>query len=197
MKLSDGEKLILVMLCDIYKALGIKRGEVDPQVVMDAIFGGHLWGLKEAHSGIFSTRETSEETVSEVIDILDMWAFLERDYENLSKEEKAQVKKEASESQVQFPGFDGNGEVEYIGVARFFTERLDRFTSFKWRDLNAHRTTLEEHRRMLGVFSRIRKKAAEEHRRLTAGEIIEVLNTRTPAQQAAASTASEDTGWKN
>jgi hypothetical protein len=45
MKLSDGEKLILIMLSDVYEKLEIE-GEINPKFVKSAIGSGHPWGLK-------------------------------------------------------------------------------------------------------------------------------------------------------
>jgi hypothetical protein len=43
MKLTDSEKLTLIMLCEIYEKLGIK-GELDSKFVKEAIFSGNTWG---------------------------------------------------------------------------------------------------------------------------------------------------------
>ena len=56
MKLSDGEKLILVMLADIYKHLRIK-GAVDPDLVHDAMYGGHAWGLRMEYPDILGSTD--------------------------------------------------------------------------------------------------------------------------------------------
>jgi len=40
-KLSDGEKLILLMLSEIYEKTGIE-GEIEPEFIQSAIFGDHL-----------------------------------------------------------------------------------------------------------------------------------------------------------
>jgi len=45
MKLSDSEKLILVMLAEIHKHLGIEGG-IDPDFVQEAIHSGNVWGLQ-------------------------------------------------------------------------------------------------------------------------------------------------------
>jgi hypothetical protein len=52
MKLSDGEKLILMVLADMYKHLEIK-GEFDPDFISATISGGHLWGLRPFPKGTF------------------------------------------------------------------------------------------------------------------------------------------------
>jgi uncharacterized protein YfbU (UPF0304 family) len=107
-----------------------------------------------------------------------MWSFLERGFASLSKEDKDKVAAEAGPfgKHVVLSGFDGNGEAEYIGVARFLIDRLDRFTSFKGRDLNSHCPSLDMHRRMLSVFEALRKNLIG--RELDAIEIIQILKER-------------------
>ena len=39
MNVSDGEKLIIMMLCDICKTLNVK-GDVDPELVRSSILSG-------------------------------------------------------------------------------------------------------------------------------------------------------------
>lgn len=152
MKLSDGEKLILVMLSDLCEKM--KAGdEGDAKLVKDAITSGHLWALEWTFTGIFHDSEPTEEMLHTTVDILDMWRFLERGYQALSPADKTQVEKEADPfGHVQFRGFDGNGEAAYIGIARFMIDKLDRFQEFKGRELNSHLPSLDAYRRMLAKF---------------------------------------------
>jgi uncharacterized protein len=184
LRLSDGEKLILLMLGEVYKHLKIK-GEIDPRFVAEAIYGGHYWGLKWRYSGIFHAHEDSEHVLSEVVDVLDMWSFLERGYDKLSAKEKAQVEKEAAPfgKNVRFPGFDGNNETEHLGIARFLIDELERFSSFKGRDLNSHMPSIETYRRMLRVFEPARRTLVG--RELGAADVIELLNEMTHPERRA------------
>lgn len=177
-RLGDGERLILVMLCQLFKHLKLKGGEIDADFVEDVIFGGHYWGLDWKYSGLYHGHEDSRAVVTEVVNILDMWYFLERGYAALSKKDKDRVAAEAEPfgSNVRFPGFDGNHEGEHMGVADFLIKKLDRFSEFEGRGLNAHMPTLEGYRRMLPVFEPIRKTLTG--RDLNATEIIEILNAR-------------------
>jgi uncharacterized protein len=172
--LGDGERLIIIMLCQLFEHLKLK-GDIDPKFLEDLIYGGHFWALKWGYSGLFHGHEDSESTLAEVVDILDMWYFLERGFAALSKKDKDRVAAEASPfgKHVVFTGFDGNREAEYIGVARFLIDRLDRFTEFKGRDLNSHCPSLDSHRRMFSVFEPLRKNLIG--RELSANEIIEML----------------------
>src|SRR5690349_19237025 len=49
---TDGEKMIIVMLNDLYKHLKVK-GEVRAEFVVDTIYGGHPWALEWDMSGLF------------------------------------------------------------------------------------------------------------------------------------------------
>ena len=157
MNITDGEKLILMMLSELYEQLDIE-GEIDPEFIKSAIFSQNLWGIPWKYSGIpFESQETPP-LVKEVLDILDMWSFIEYAYQELSETEKEQLEKDASPfgKNPKFSGFDGNNESEYMNVASFLINDLDRFQEFKGRSMNAHMPTLETHHRMLSVFEEIR-----------------------------------------
>lgn len=175
--LSDGEKLITIMLSELFKQLKLK-GDIDPGFLEEVIYGGHYWALGWAYSGLFHGHEDSAAVVSEVLDFLDMWTFLERGFNALSKKDKEQVAAEAQPfgKHVRFTGFDGNGESEYNGIARIFINQLGRFTDFKGRELNSHMPSLETYRRMLSVFEPLRKNLIG--RDLNVGEIIQILQAK-------------------
>ncbi len=171
MKLSDGERLILIMLSEIHEKLKIENG-VDTALVKSAIYHGNLWALERQFVGIFHKYEARPEVVSEAVEILDMWRFIETSYRNASVEGKAKIKTEAAPfgEKVRFRGFDGNGESEYISVASCMIDDLDQFELFKGRDMNSHLPSLDMHRRMLAVFKPMRTSAD-----LTISELIKVL----------------------
>lgn len=172
--LSDGEKLLLIMLGELFKHLKLKS-DVDTSFLGEIIYGGHYWALGWKYSGLFHGHRDSEAVVSEVVDILDMWSFLERGFSALPKKDKERVAVEAEPfgKHVKFTGFDGNGESEHIGVARVLINQLDRFTEFKGRELNSHMRSLDIYRRMLSVFEPLRKNLIG--RDLDVGEIIKIL----------------------
>ena len=173
--LSDGEKLIVAMLCELYGRLDIgPEAEFDPDFIMAALTGGHLWALGRQYPGLFHDSQDHNKAVAEVIDILEMWTLLERGYAGLTAEAKARVEREAGWSEVRFPGFDGNHESEHLGIARFLVERMDYFPSLGERaGANSHWPMLETHRRMLAAFRPLRGNLAG--REMTADELIGVL----------------------
>lgn len=174
LRFSDGEKLILWMLADLKKSLNVK-GEIDPDFLSSALAGGHYWALGWEYQGIFPTHEDSEETVSQVVNILDMWVFLERGYECLSMENKERLKIEASPfgDKVKFLGFDGNNESEHLSIARFMTEKLERFPSLQGSIINSHFPSLKTHLSMYSKFEPIRANLVG--RELNVDEIIKII----------------------
>lgn len=176
-RLSDGEKLILSLLGDLVQHAKAKT-DLDPDFIASAVMGGHYWALKWELGGLLHDHEDGEETVKEVVDVLDMWTFLERGYDSLSKKEKERVEKEATPfgKTVKFPGFDGNNESEHYSIARFLVEDMERFSAFRGRVNNSHSQTLPGYRRMFGVFDGMRKTLIGHE--LNADQIIELLNAR-------------------
>jgi uncharacterized protein YfbU (UPF0304 family) len=152
-QLTDAEKLILIMLSNIQQHLKIEGG-VDPKFVQSAINSGNTWALKWEYPGIFGVTETPREVVEEVVDVLEMWSFLESSYERLSDRDKTLVETDAGN--VRFRGFDGNNEGDHMSAARFFVDHLERFQEFRGRDLNSHTHSIDRYRRMLKVFKPLR-----------------------------------------
>jgi Uncharacterized conserved protein len=176
-RISDGEKLILAMLRDLYKHHKVD-GEIDPEFVGETIWGGHYWGLEWKYTGLFHGHVDNPRVVSEVVDVLDMWSFIESGYAKLSKKDKARVEAEAEPfgKHVVFRGFDGNNESEHLSIARFLINDLDRFTSFKGRDLNSHMPMIDAYRRMLVIFEPVRRTLIGGE--LSASQIIELLKAQ-------------------
>jgi len=157
MKLTDGEKLIILMLSEVHEKLQIE-GETDPDFLRSAIFNDHLWGIRWKYSGIPFEAAEDPPIVREVVDILDMWSFIEHAYAELTDDERQQLALAAKPlgENPRFRGFDGNNESEHMSVAMFLVNQLERFQEFKGRAFNCHHPSLETHRRMLAVFEPIR-----------------------------------------
>lgn len=173
MQLSQGEKLILLMLCEIQEHLKIKGG-TDTGLIKEAIFSGNLWGLERGLPGVFHGSETPENIVTETQRILAMWERLEQSFNGLQASDKEWLAKNAELGEdVKFYGFDGNNEAPYISAARFLVESLDCFQQFKGRDLNAHMPTLDAYRRMLAVFDPILHQVLNKD--FSAAQIAKVL----------------------
>lgn len=174
MKLSDGEKMILLMLADIYKALDIKDS-FDPDFISATIHGDQLWGFNWEYSGIPFEPHKNPPEVTETADFLDMWRFIENGYNNLSDADKKQLEKDADPlgTHVSFPGFDGNNEPHFHIAHYIINEMRHRFETFKGRNLNSHHPSVDGYRRMYRVFEPIR--AGLHTRELNVRELTEIL----------------------
>src|SRR5687767_6498414 len=93
MKVTDSERLILVMLSSICKKLDI-RNEIDPDFVIKANCNDKTWALKWEYQAIFEGESNSETPpiVKEVMDILGMWDSIERAYGHLPAPEKEKLR---------------------------------------------------------------------------------------------------------
>ncbi len=178
MKLSDGEKLIALMLADLHEHLEID-GDLDAGFVKNAIYNNHLWSIPFKYSGLDFEGGDLPEEVSEVLNIMEMWRFIEYHYSQLSDANKTEVARLANPfgDNPQFSGFDGNNETEYMSIAQCIVEDLDRFNEFQDRDLNSHAPSLDGYRRMLPVFERLRS-ASVYNDSISVDEIVSILIER-------------------
>ena len=108
-----------------------------------------------------------------MVNILDMWTFVETAFIKLSAEEQERVKTETDRSTPQFFGFDGNHESTLMGIAQFMVRDMDRFSQFKNRDFNSHMPMRATYAKMYALFEPIRPNLVG--RELTADELIAIL----------------------
>jgi len=178
MELTNPEKLILLMLSQLHEQVGVKGG-VDTKLLTNAIYSDNTWALDWEMSGVLSNKsEPTPPEVTDVVNILDMWSFIEEAYENFDAASREKVKVGAAPfgEHVMFTGFDGNNESRYMSIANFLVKDMNRFTRFEKRDLNSHSPSIDGLLRMSEVFEKIRPTLA--HRGLNTDETIQLLNAR-------------------
>ncbi len=177
MHLSDGEKLIILMLTDIYKKIDVK-GKIDPDFIQAAIFQDQLWGIKWKFRGIPFSNTEAPPVVNQVCDILQMWQVIEQSYTEFSQSDKDELQKLVPNfgKNPKFRGFDGNNECDHMGIADFLVNKLERFEQFKKRDFNSHSPTLAAYIRMLNVYKPIIDNV--DLRLLNLQELTKVLNSQ-------------------
>lgn len=177
MKLTDGEKLIILMLTEIYDKLQID-GETEPDFLRSAIFNDHLWGIRWKCSGIPFEPGEDPPAVREVVDILDMWRLIEFAYSKLDAKQRQKLAQDAAPlgEDPRFLGFDGNNESEHMSVAMFLVNQLDRFQEFKGRSFNCHQPSLDAHKRMLAVFEPLRASLTDSS--LSVEQLTKILKER-------------------
>lgn len=174
-RFSDGEKLLILMMRDLFTQLKLKDGESDPDFLARVIFGGHYWAPKWVMSGVFHDHVDDPEHVSFVVDVLDMWTFVEEAFESMSAVDKKKLVADvgAWAENVNFVGFDGNNESSHLSIARFLIDDMGRFNKFKGRDLNAHHPTNARYRRMLKRFAPMRETLVGQG--LSVRQMVELL----------------------
>lgn len=172
-QLTQGEKLIAQMLCDLMTHLKV-NSEIDPRLVQKAIVGGHLWALRWEYDGLMPEYSDEPREVTEVVDLLDMWSFIEEAFDKFSKKDIEAIKSaDVRFASGKFIGFDGNNESSHRSIALFMIDEMGRFERFKGRNLNSHSPVLSSYRRMYTVFEPIR--ATLIGHRMSASQVIEVL----------------------
>ncbi|MDR8077782.1 YfbU family protein [Burkholderia cenocepacia] len=176
-RFTDGEKMLMLMMSDVFKALKIKEPDSDPHFLAEVIYGGHYWAPKWDMQGVFHDHVDNPRDVRHVVDVLDMWSFIEEAYEKFSAEQKAAIAEQVGPwgKHVAFTGFDGNNESSQLGIARFLVNKMDRFTRFKGRDLNSHHPTYDRYSRMVELFEPMR--AALIGHGLSVQQIVTLLKT--------------------
>lgn len=177
---SDGEKLIIAMIADLYKQSADR--EIDPEEIMGSVYGGHLWALKWEMPGLFHDHVDSPGAVSLVVDTLEMWTLIEEAVETFSAVERKKLEEELGPlgNQPQFFGFDDNNESEYLGIASHMINRMDRFKRFSGRDLNSHMPVVARYTQMTRQFQPIRANIGMRRPiRLSLSEVISLLKRDT------------------
>jgi uncharacterized protein YfbU (UPF0304 family) len=182
-RLKNSEKLMTWMLSEILKhQIEARKDQRDAKydmksvdLIRDAIVGGHFWALTWELTGVLHNHVDDPKKVHTVVDILDMWSFIEEAYAGFDDEGKQRIEAEVgiTGKDPRFLGFDGNSETEYMSIGQFLVDRLGRFECFKGRDFNSHFPTIDQYRRMADAFEPIRKSLVG--RGLSPGEVIELL----------------------
>lgn len=174
MKLTNAEKLILVMLSDITEKLHIDHG-IDPKLVKSAIHSGNAWGLDWKYPGLGPTDQAAPAAANEVTNILEMWTYIEEAYKELSSDDKTRVKTEAGLSgPPRFSGFDRDGELQFNNIAYFLIYDLKLFKKFKLDTLDATSPMLPGYKKMVKVWETVKPELAGVS--LNAGQLVKILS---------------------
>lgn len=182
-RLNNREKLMTWLLTEILKNQIEERKDKTnnkydlkkTKLIQEAIYGGHYWSLNWELQGVMHNHVDDPKDVTTVVNILDMWSFIERAYQGFSDADKVRVQQESGYGAYdpKFAGFDGNNESTHLSIARFLVEELGRFESFKGRDFNSHFPTVARYSQMATVFERMRPSLIM--RELSPDQVIELL----------------------
>lgn len=166
MALTKSERLILANQYRILTFVDPKNAK-SYERAQEALESGYESAINTLFDPIFDGLSESE--CSFVIRVMAMYDALQRSQSTLGA--NAGVTKE----EVQFPGFDGNHETEYMAYARYVIQHEDRFTYLEpvGSDFNSHMPSLALYRAMLREWQ-----AAGEKYDLSEGEIRHLLSSR-------------------
>ena len=111
--------------------------------------------------------EFSREESGFVIDVLDMYSAMQRSWKQLGSPD------DLNESDLRFPGFDGNNETSYMAYAKFVVKDEDRFTDLNIFDFNSHMHMLDSYRSMVNAW---KQKGTPERYKLSLQGIKDILD---------------------
>ena len=175
MKLTNPEKLTLLMLSEIYDKLGLQ--ETNTALIREAIYSDNTWALTWEMPGVVgNSPDPTPPLVSEVVNYLDMWSFLEGAYKRFDGPTQDKIKSEFRGAPLRFEGFDSNNEGELLGIARILVEHMNRYTHFSGRVNDTHMPVREIYARMYQAFEPMRKGLM--HGGLSPEQVLEVLQAR-------------------
>ena len=163
------------MMGELYKSTKVKDPEIRSDFISEVIYGGHYWAPKWDMQGVFHDHVDDPDDVKHVVDVLDMWMFMEEAYAKLTPADKEKITAEVGpwQTDVQFAGFDGNNESSQMSIAQFLVEKMGRFSRYKGRDFNSHSPTAGRYRRMCQLFDPMRRTLVG--RELSADQLITLL----------------------
>jgi uncharacterized protein YfbU (UPF0304 family) len=172
--LSEGEKLILTMLCDLYRKVGAE-GAIDPGFLQSAVRGGHYWAVEWQYPSFAHGHDNTVSQADFVSKVLGLWRQIEESFRQLSADQKGKVMSEAAlTAQPSFPGWDGRRETDYMSIARFMTDRMNMFPSQKGKaGREAGKPSVSGYRKMLDLYDAFEQDARD--RKLTAQELVNLL----------------------
>lgn len=114
---------------------------------------------------------TSEECTF-VLDVLDMYKAFHFSFRQLKHPTKL------TETDVKFPGFDGNHETVYMAYTKYFIEDLNRFNEIRETTngyYNSHSIMIPSYKKMLEKWKEHKQPYIYE---LTEDQVIEIVNIR-------------------
>jgi hypothetical protein len=148
--ISDGERLIAVMLADIMKHLNINN-EVDPAFILRALTDNDEWMIALKHPSLCGNESgPSEAVIQETHDIFGMFQSIRYATDQLPPAEQAPIRELPHFS---FTGFDGNND-KHHHVASVMINELNLYPEYLGTQLNSHsQASLHRYRQMLEVYN--------------------------------------------
>lgn len=170
MKMTDVERLTLIRMHEILAVLKPDEAK-QHDLAIDILRDGYHEFLYGDEVGGHLAKPFSERDKTFVYDVLDLFRGLQDSYGRLSKAEAKSIDKD----RLEFPGFDGNNEVEHLSFVKFLIKKQER-----WSDLD-RKGGFNSHMPMIDVYSRMLERAKSipaTKNNLSAAEIEQILDAR-------------------
>ncbi|KRL40744.1 YfbU family protein [Liquorilactobacillus nagelii] len=161
MKLTAYQRLNLINQFIILKRLDKVSPSRGVTYYDETQFDNYIEILQMGYEGLYDEifnyldKSVVDEKVSEFVNqVLYMYDRGYLSYQKLPKEDKELF----DSSNLKFPGFDGNDEINYYGYCNFFINEMGRYqyvlykNSGKTKDVNSHSNTLSRYSKMTLKF---------------------------------------------
>ena len=152
MELDEKDRTILYNQYEILKILD-KEQEKHYKVLQKIIENGYS---HEYYKLCPSSIDPLDSEIAEFVwDVFRMYDILDISYIDLDEKQQDLIEK----WRIEFRGYDGNNETEYLAYADFVLRDLNTFASL-WdqkKDLNSHMPRLEYYRRKLAAWQAVRE----------------------------------------
>ena len=137
-KLTDAERIILA---NQYEILSILKKDDSYEVLANNLREGYEWLYSEVFNWVSPVMDSND--VNLVIDTLSLYELLRNSYRELSDQTGI------NPDELEFPGFDGNGEAKLRGFAMALLES-ERFAHVLGDDVkNSHMPSVDIYARMI------------------------------------------------
>lgn len=169
-RFSDGDKVVLAFLSDLFRHLGLAEA-TKLDVIVKGFRDGHHWAVDLEMGSLFRPPSSSSSSAATVLATLEMWEVIERAFEGFTAEQRAEVLaltegelaleengKELRPRPPEFQGFDRHTEAELIEIAEFLVNTAGRFERFRGRSLACTTEDPTQHydRKRVEVYNEIR-----------------------------------------
>lgn len=175
MKLTDSERCIMLNQLEILKKLKPSAGEKKRyERAQDILLYGYEFFYDKACvvGELFSP--ISEAVSKKVYAIFEMFRVLHFSYEKLQQADQAQLEVSA----IQFIGFDGNNEGDYMSFARFLVEKMDLYDEQKDAKFNSHCPMISTYNRMLETYKVVASEELQHSNNLSLSGLQKVAASR-------------------
>ena len=172
--LSQKERLSLLLQFKLVKNIGSKSEQPFYDELIEILENGY----SKQYNKMYNIIPFSEMTVSEceeVEQILNMYDCIINSFKKLQK--SGQVAK-IGESEIAFPGFDGNNESKQLSYAKFILKQgdVETINEYNRGDLNCHCSIIDKYRKMLKKWSIMKERNKQDHC-LSEEDILQLVNT--------------------